>query len=459
MRYKKHVLLLILSCCWHISSAYENHEDMLLQKIISAYGIEAHKPARMSFGPKEKLGRALFFDPLLSGPRNIACATCHVRSKGSGDGIPLAVGLGAVGVGQERLKERSAFVIPRNTLPLFNRGSEDFVDFFWDGRVQYGPGGIFESPLGNRLPEGFDNLLAVASVFPLVEADEMLGHSARRVGAAFKHGDLVTIEGVDNNYQERALNAFGNIVKRVIQSRDHSKPKGIIEYRELIEAAYPNVPLKSLTIAHIGNALAAYIKAAFELQSAPWDRYVLGNVDALSLEQKRGAILFFGKGRCVVCHSGKQFSDFLFHGVAIPQYRVGKHTPYIDYGRAAASGRAEDRYLFRTPPLRNVTKTAPWGHNGVFESLRAIVEHHENPIPLLYEAQQKDDQLRFYSGRLLASRSGILSEIYLLSDQEIKQLTAFLESLTSKTVIGDQKAVPLRVPSGDNSFIPHNGYE
>jgi cytochrome c peroxidase len=226
-----------------------------------------------------------------------------------------------------------------------------------------------------------------------------------------------------------------------------------VKSRELFRSAYPDTGYEELKITHIGNALAAYITTAFELESAPWDMYVKGQSSALTREQKLGAVVFFGKGRCIVCHTGRQFSDFEFHGLALPQLRVGKHGYHLDYGRAAATSYAKDRFTFRTPPLRNVVQTGPWGHNGVFKSLRSVIEHHVNPIPLLYQAQVESPKEAMFVGKILASRSEILGEIGFLNDVEIDQLLTFLEALTSKTVLTDAIALPASVPSGKNEFI------
>lgn len=294
------------------TQANDSFEDVLLAKVIEAYQLTPHKPVIEKHDPLSLLGRALFFDPILSGPRNIACATCHIRSKGAGDGLSLAVGLGAKGVGKERLAQEDAIIVPRNTLPLFNRGSVDFRAFFWDGRVQLGPHGEYESPLGDILPNGFNDLLAVASVFPLVEPDEMLGHSRRRVESQAQHHELVTIEGIDNNYQERAQNAFRNIISRILDKNQSEKNGSNTSYRELFRSAFPNSTFEQLDITHVGNALSSYIRLAFDLRPAPWDLYLDGDKDALDKDQKLGALIFYGKGRCVLCHSGKEFSDFLF---------------------------------------------------------------------------------------------------------------------------------------------------
>ena len=430
-------------------------EDVLLRKVIKAYEIEPLQLRSISLGPKERLGQALFFDPFISGPQSIACAACHVRSLGAGDGNRLAVGLGAAGTGSERLAHLTAFIVPRNVLPFFNRGSNSFRALFWDGRVQIGPNGDFETPLSKRMPTGFDNLLAAAAVFPLAEPDEMLGRSLKRTSRATYHKELLSPNIDAENMQERSLSAFENVVRRLLQPAS-STPEPIVRlYRELFAAAYPGTQLVDFRIHHVGNALAAYIDAAFALQPAAWDKYVGGASSALSQQQKRGAIIFYGKGRCAVCHSGIEFSDFRFHGLATPQFRVGKHGRHIDYGRAAATSRPTDRFTFRTPPLRNVLETGPWGHNGIFTKLESIIEHHFNPVPMLYEAQRLHPEEAGHAGRLLGFRSPLLAEMSPLSKTDVELLIAFLGALTSPTVISSDVAVPADVPSGQRDFIRH----
>lgn len=429
--------------------------DTLLRKVVVAYQIKPFKPEPLVFGAKERLGQALFFDPILSGPQNIACATCHVRSKASGDGMRVAVALGGgSGVGDVRLENEDAFVIPRNVLPFFNRGSKDFVAFFWDGKVQTHADGSFESPLGRSLPVGFDSLLAVAASFPMAEQDEMLGRSARRLGGrGTHHGQLVGPQPDPDNFQQRAIRVYPNLIKRLLLDSNEVSENTRDRYRKLFAEAYPGVDVERLGMAHIGNALAAYISIAFQTKAAPWDRYVSGDNDAINTSQKRGALLFYGKGRCAVCHAGTQFSDFRFHGLAIPQIDVGKHGKNLDYGRAAATSRGEDRYKFRTAPLRNAALSGPWGHNGAFDSLRAVIQHHFNPVPMLWAAQRHSAAEAAQAGRLLGFRSPILAEIEALDDLELNDIEAFIGSLTSPTVLSDAQALPLSVPSGKGQFI------
>lgn len=430
-------------------------EDRMLRKVVEAYQVRPIQSRPATLGAKERLGQALFFDPIVSGPRAITCATCHMRSKGAGDGLPVAVGLGASGVGTERLPATDAFLVPRNALPFFNRGRDEFSSLFWDGRVQRGPPGNIESPLGDRLPNGFENLLAAAAVFPLVEPDEMLGRSEERAKNPSKyHQELLPDTPANaNNFQERTLAVFDALLKRLFGTAQQVPSAVQVQYRELLTKAYPGVDSRSANISHVGNALSAYIGAAFELHPAPWDRYVSGDTKQLSADQKRGALLFYGKGRCVACHSGAQFSDFRFHSLAVPQLSVGKHGTFLDYGRAGATSQAVDRFKFRTPPLRNVTTTGPWGHNGTFDALEAVIAHHFNPVPALYRAQQNFPESGGYTGRLLAQRSPLLGEIAPLTDGELRSVVAFLGSLSSSTVMSDDVALPASVPSGNGIFI------
>lgn len=454
--FSRHLSLAVLMLSpYTLCLAQSSSEDRMLRKVVEAYQIRPLQPRPATFGAKERLGQALFFDPIVSGPRGISCATCHVRSKGAGDGLPVAVGLGASGVGRERLPASDAFLVPRNALPFFNRGRDEFNTLFWDGRVQRGPRGGIETPLGDRLPGGFENLLAAAAVFPPAEPDEMLGRSEERTKNPGKyHRELLPDTSADeNNFQERTLAVFDALIKRLFGTPQQA-PSGVQErYRQLLADAYPGIDARFVRVAHVGNALSAYIGAAFELQPAAWDRYVAGDTKQLSADQKRGALLFFGKGRCAACHSGPQFSDFRFHALAVPQLSVGKHGTFLDYGRAGATSQAADRFKFRTPPLRNVMTTGPWAHNGVFDSIEQVIAHHFNPVPALYRAQQSFPESGGHAGRLLAQRSPLLGEIAPFTEVEMQSVVAFLGSLSSSTVMSDELALPASVPSGNGIFI------
>lgn len=455
MRWK--ILALFFSICMTFTVQAEDditYSDSVLRKVIKAYGLYPYKEKDFEYNAKIELGKNLFFDPMLSGPQNIACAGCHLRSKGSVDGLSMPVGIGAHGVGSQRLTEESAFIVPRNVLPLFNIGVPEQTTFFWDGRVQLSGENLYESPLGSRLPHGFDSLLSVATVFPIVEPDEMLGRSKEREAEndIMYHNDLVSSNVDADNFQDRTLDVFQNIVDRLIGSGSKEINNDYqIKYQDLFKKAYPNDDQYDIT--HIGNSLSEYIDYAFRTKASDFDKYVAGDNDALTSRQKSGAMVFYGKGRCAVCHSGQYFTDFQFHSLSIPQLGVGKNGPFLDYGRANATGISKDRFLFRTPSLRNVSKTGPWGHNGAFISLKEAIVHHFNPIPLLYMAQKENPGEARVSSLLLQNRSPILAEIFPVNERDVNNLIYFLEALSSSYQVKDNVAIPKQVPSMKNNFI------
>ncbi len=137
----------------------------------------------------EHLGKFLFFDKILSGNKNISCATCHHPFAASGDGISLPIGAGGIGLGVMRnpnnIKER----VPRNSPHLFNLGASEFTTLFHDGRVTK-----LISPAGDDLPLGLDNPLAVQAMFPVTSAAEMAGEKGENtIADAAVGGNLISV--------------------------------------------------------------------------------------------------------------------------------------------------------------------------------------------------------------------------------------------------------------------------
>ena len=140
-----------------------------------------------------ELGRLLFYDPVLSGNQNIACGTCHNHELGTGDGLPLGIGEGGMGLGPkrsagsgaDRIKKR----IPRNALPLWNLGAREIKVLFHDGRLSLGDDyeNGFNSPAEERLPEGLSGILAAQALFPLAAQFEMAGNPKENEVAGALH--------------------------------------------------------------------------------------------------------------------------------------------------------------------------------------------------------------------------------------------------------------------------------
>jgi len=440
MRYFKEfaVLVLFLGSSGFIS----NYLDEALNLIIKSYELKSYQRVVTKDTAKVKLGRMLFFDKVLSGNRDISCATCHHPGLKSGDNLPLAIGVGGNGLGETRTMGEGRDRIPRNSPEIFNRGAREWHTMFWDGRVSKRPGNEFLTPADEKLPEGLENVLAAQAMFPVTSRDEMRGDI----------GDL-DIFGAKN---ELALisnaapqSVWGALMRRILE---------FPEYRSLFKEAYPDIPLEKLGFQHAANAIAAFEIDAFTFTESPWDRYLNGNLTALNDASKRGALLFYGKANCAQCHSGNLFTDQVFHNLGIPQFGPGKdNAAPLDAGRYAETGNPEDKFAFRTPPLRNVGITGPWMHNGAYVNLEDAIRHHFHPQKSLleYDLEQLEPSLRAsykndesVINKVLYSLDPRLQTPKDFKDDEIKDLVAFMEALTDSRALNLNSLIPKSVPSG-----------
>lgn len=402
-----------------------------------------------------ELGRMLFFDKELSGNRNISCATCHSPLIATVDGLSTNIGTG--GRGLAVLRDAGQFPPTlfdpqsrgaRNMTPLFNLGHVQFVKLFWDGRIQVDadfPQG-FATPAGEDLPFGFQHALDALSIFAETDHQEMLGEPGTNelADAAAIHPQLGVWEG---------------LVARL----------GLIsEYVDLFTAAFPEVDQdpNNITIVQVGTAIGAFQAVAFRSDDSPFDRYLRGDRRALSASALRGARIFYGRAGCSSCHSGVFQTDHGFHAIGMPQIGPGfgdGPSGHEDFGREGFTGDPAHRYRFRTPSLRNVVLTGPWGHDGAFNSLRAVVEHHLNPVESLlsYDPTQivmpprpDLDELDLIALGDPSVTEAIIDAIEIeppqrpLSESDLDDLIEFLRALTDPTAGDLRKTVPTRVPSG-----------
>lgn len=390
-----------------------------------------------------KLGEALFWDPELSGNRDISCATCHHSNHATGDDLSVSIGTHGIGLGPLRQEGAIRELVPRNAQPLFNLGYEDWDIFFWDGRVFEDPETGFHTPASDRLPDGLDSLLAAQAMFPVTSRDEMRGN----------RGD------VDIFGQPNELAAIVDYKARPVWAALMKRLLAIPGYVELFNAAYPEVPQAELGFQHAANALAAYEIAVFTFEDSPYDRYIQGDHTALSEEAKQGALLFYGEAGCATCHSTGLLTDQKFYNLAVPQIGDGKGREQpLDLGRARETGNACDRFAFRTAPLRNVALTGPWMHDGAFTTLESAVGHHFDPLTSLqnYDVSQLSelmqdtcqDQPETLAAITQWYTSQNASADTVLSDEQIRLILAFLDSLTSPTALDLSHTIPDAVPSG-----------
>ena len=439
---------------------------------------------------KVELGRQLFFDKVLSGNQNIACATCHHPELASTDRLALGLGEGPAGLGPDRKTngEKASAVhgrVPRNSPALFNLGAAEFTRLFHDGRVEADPKGYFEggfiTPAKWKLPTGLDNVLAAQAMFPVTSPDEMAGQK----------GENPIADAVSLNNAAGPGGAWEILANRL---------KAIPRYVELFKAAYPAKVKTAEDVTYVlaANAIAAFETEAFRADESRYDAYLRGARGSLTASELRGIELFYGKAGCDSCHSGKFLTDHEFHALAMPQIGPGKadgrdasywrasgEKAFLeDFGRGRVTVREEDRYKFKTPSLRNVALTGPWGHDGAYDDLKDVVRHHLDPIGSLERYDPKTNRLptlgnvletaadnaKWSAEYLTGSRregfqkrdTWVMSQPELrqklaasnelepnpLTNDEIDALIAFLHTLTDYDVTRLVARVPTEVPSG-----------
>ncbi|KAF0677569.1 anthranilate synthase component I [Profundibacterium mesophilum KAUST100406-0324] len=416
-----------------------------------------------------RIGQLLFYDKILSGNRNISCGTCHHHDLGSADALSLGIGEGGSGIGHARLAatvpeapaigtaSRAATEVtadmpgairkrvPRNAPGLWNLGARQVRVMFHDGRLSrsqiYGNG--FDSPAEEWLPSGLDTLLAAQALFPLIAQFEMAGNLAENEITGAVH--------------DRPDAAWPLLAERVAS---------IPEYRTLFAAARPETArLGGLGIVDIAQALAAFIDSEWRSFDSPFDAFLAGDCAALGPLEMRGLGIFYGRGGCDSCHSGPLFSDQEFHALGLPQFGPGRTRRFDpmprDTGRMAETDRLEDAYRFRTPMLRNVALTAPYGHNGAYPTLRGILRHHADPrgarerwtqalARLPHAPWLAAGDFAIMDDARERQRHGMALDIapVQLSASEIDALEAFLGSLTEKDAATRPIGRPASVPSG-----------
>lgn len=399
------------------------------------------------------LGQALFFETELSGNRDLSCATCHHPDFGLSDGLPLAVGTGGSGVGPARLLGDGRQFVPRNSLDVANRGLPGWEVMFWDGRVSGTAAAGFTSPAGEFLPSGLDSALAAQAMLAVTARHEMRGGQYDVAGYLIQPGEFPDTSQAGGERplawsdrdifgQENELASFSNAPDQMplIWEQLMARLLALPVYPPLFSAAYPEIPLAEMDFTYAANALAAYQTAVFTLTNTAWDRYLAGDETALSAEAQQGALLFWGKAGCARCHTGDYFSDQQFHNIGAPQFGPGT-SPIapLDYGRSMVTNQSEDRFAFRTPALRNVARTAPYLHNGAYNSLEDVVAHHLEPARALaaYDGRTLPPHLRatlqnepVTRQQILSTLSPLLAHSEPLTSREIRQLLAFLHSLT-----------------------------
>jgi cytochrome c peroxidase len=398
--------------------------DGALAGVLKAHGFTGRVQERLEVRLGRKvdpgradLGRLLFFDKILAVKGDNACAGCHSPAHGFGDSQPVAIGIdnnNVVGPGRRgpRNMRRSPMVLNNAFYPRL----------MWNSRFVANSGDPFDNGEGFLFPppEGLTlstrpHLLVAQAFIPPTERNEMAGF-------AFEGGnDDLRAEVIDR------LNNSSN-------------------YRLLFRAVYPEIgPDDPIVYEHLAAAIAEF-EFAMTFADAPIDQFARGDRAAMTVSEKRGALLFFGKAGCIKCHavageSNEMFSDFTPHVIAVPQI-APTHTNSLfdgpgyneDFGLEQVTGDNRDRYMFRTSPLRNLALQPAFCHNGAFTSLEDVIAHHldvtasvKNYSPI---GRLTDDLAGPMAPMdpVLARRDALVRRPIRLTGQEFADLTGFVRT-------------------------------
>ena len=390
-----------------------------------------------------EVGRMLWFDPIGGLNDDNTCGGCHSPTNGFGDTQSIAIGIdnnGVVGPGRTgpRNQRRSPMVI----------NTAFFPTLMWNSRFRALSGDPFDNSAGLLFPdpEGMTlsyqrHLLAAQAFIPPTERVEAAGFT-------FPGGN----DDIRNEVLRR-LNATSN-------------------YRELFSRAFPDVKAGGpIAFDHVGRAVAEF-EFTLVFADAPIDRYARGDRNALSDEEKRGAVLFFGSAGCVGCHavsgrSSEMFSDFREHVIGVPQVAPSFGNVTFDgpghnedFGLEQVTGTPADRYAFRTSPLRNVALQPAFMHNGAFVRLEDAIRHHLDPVASAtsYSPAQLAADLSGPAGPtapVLERLDSRLATATPLSDEELTDLVAFVRNgLLDRSAEPQRlrRLIPERLPSGRAPF-------
>lgn len=391
--------LAAVGCGDAVTAPVGDAESLRLQALAAGLRPLAAEPVRPVGNPylpaRVDLGHVLFFDPILSGPLDVACSTCHLPRFGFADGRQFPSGAGGTGLGPDRTSPEPAplRLMPRNSPAVFNAGlygrfgTEPTVSamMFWGGSAF----GLEDQVLN-----------------PISADNELRGMTYSKVVA------------------------FDSVVARL---------RGIPEYVTMFGSAFPMEsarhvadPAGVVTTATLRLALAAYLRELVTPR-APLDEFLRGDTAALDALQRQGLALFIGSAGCVGCHTGPLLSDFDLHVVGVRQAGIGRDTtPGDDLGWGEHGGVP---YAFRTPPLRQVGETAPYFHAGTAPTLDDVVA---------FKNRGTSEHPRVPHDRLDPAMRPLG-----LNDAAMRALVAFLHALTDRhTTSGPLFMPPPRVPSG-----------
>lgn len=272
---------------------------------------------------KAALGKQLFFDPILSGDRDVACATCHHPSNGFAESRDLSIGVNGVGFGGQRRFH------PNNRIPLMKKNAHTILNTAFNGMDSLGNYDPSHAPMFWDLRV---QSLESQALEPIKALEEMRG----------------------SHYDEHEI--LVEVIKRLSR---------IPDYRSAFANAFAADP-QPLNIDNLAKAIATYERTILGNHSR-FDQYMRGDPHALSDSEKAGFNRFVTAG-CANCHSGPMLTDYKIHVLGVPDHPILSER---DLGYQNTHG-------FRTPSLRNLRFTFPYMHNGTIKSIKEVLEFYED---------------------------------------------------------------------------------
>lgn len=375
------------------------------------------QPAYNPLTPEKiELGQQLFYETCFSiapmhniSRETYSCASCHIPDAGFMPGRIQGIADGGIGFGHNGEGRDIGLVYDESELdvqgirPLSLINVAYVKNTSWSG--QFGAGGI---------NEGTEDRWGISDP----------GTAHNQLG----------LEGLETQ------NIAGIDLHRMVFDRAEIERNG---YADLFNAAFPDWSLdERYTTRAASFALSAYLRSLLSNQ-APFQQYLRGDCDAMTREQKEGALLFFNKAGCYRCHSDANLGSVRFYALGVNDLTDagGFQTDESDkknFGRGAFTGLPEDDYKFKIPQLYNLKNAAFLFHGSSKTSLREVVEYFNQGIP--------------ENPRVPTEQISALFRPLNLSDAEVEAVTTFLEEALYDNQMN--RYVPESVLSG-NCF-PNN---
>ncbi|GAB3918425.1 cytochrome-c peroxidase [Larkinella terrae] len=319
-------VLLVLSACGPDRDSRKKKVEKVSESIAVLGALPASAidpPDNPTSAKKVELGRFLFYDPILSGNRDVACGTCHQPEFNYAEFLETSIGVNGSGRDSKR-----QFLTP-NTIPFVKRNSQSVLNAAFNGLTNHGP---YNPVLAPMFWDSRAKGLEEQALMPIKTLEEMRGH-------AFSEETIID-----------------EIIARI---------QKIPEYQTRFAEAFTGEP-NPVHAKNLARALAAYERTLIATNTR-FDQYMRGDSNALSVSEKDGMNLFLRTG-CAKCHNGPMLSDFKLHTLGVPDTQNRKES---DTG-------VNNTYAFRTPSLRNLRYTAPYMHSGKFTTLDQVMFFYED---------------------------------------------------------------------------------